>query len=75
MNFLYNDVFKQFSVKDLEEIEKMQEPSLYQAETLVVRWNRFYAGQSTSNETDMFLAKATAKCVQRCKQSYPELFI
>lgn len=75
MNFSFNDAFKQFSAEDLEEISKMQEPSLYQAQTLIDYWNMLYAGCSTSNESTMFLAKATAKCVQKCKQSYPELFI
>lgn len=75
MIFLYNDAFKQFSIEDLEEIEKMQEPSLYQAQTLIDLWNMHYAGCSTLNESKIFLAKATARCVQRCKQSYPELFI
>lgn len=75
MNFYFNEIFNQFSEEDLKEIEQMPIPSLYQAETLVKYWVDCYEGESSSYEAKNFIGKATAKCVQKCKQVYPELFI
>lgn len=75
MKFYFNEIFNQFSEEDLKEIDEMPEPTLDQAQTLFNYWELLYDSMSTSDESKIFLAKATAKCVQRCKQIYPELFI
>lgn len=73
--FSFNDAFKQFTPQDFKEINEMSVPTIYQAELLLKHWANNYDGESSSNEAKIIIGKTYAKCVQRCKQVYPELFI
>lgn len=73
--FVFDNIVHHFTPQDLKEIDEMSVPTYDQAYGLVKHWKDFYAGNCTSSQSTLLLAKGTAKCVHRCKQFYPELFI